>query len=548
MNRRSNFIFIFFLFFFSQTHAQADKDFEISKNLDIYTSLIQQLNLHYVDEFNPGLITKASIDAMLKELDPFTNYYSEAEIEDVRFLQTGKYGGIGASVFKRGNQFFVGSVYPDYPFFKAGIEAGDQLLSIDNESLDNKNMEDISDKLRGASGTPITISFIKFGQSIPQTVTFNREQIETKDVSYFAWIDEKTAYIKLEGFKENAAAEVRSSLDSLNKTRKVESLVLDLRNNGGGLLIQAVEIMNLFVDANELIVSTKGKTQAENFQYRTQSRALYPQTKIVVLVNSFSASASEIVAGSMQDIDRGVVMGQKSYGKGLVQKVFPLSYKAQAKITVAKYYIPSGRCIQSMDFAHRDANGKAIQLPDSLASVFYTKNGRKVLDAGGILPDLVLNPADKSIVFTSQNSKYLIFDFANQYVANHPKDMVPENFKLSDYDWDAFVKMIIEDTALFQNLGLSKMEQLVADGKKYQVDIAPEVQSMKQKFMNQWIQNIQSERSVIIPFVEAEIVSRYYFEAGRIRSSISSDSEIKAASDLLNQSEKYHQILEIKKM
>jgi carboxyl-terminal processing protease len=548
MNRRSNFIFIFFLFFFSQTHAQADKDFEISKNLDIYTSLIQQLNLHYVDEFNPGLITKASIDAMLKELDPFTNYYSEAEIEDVRFLQTGKYGGIGASVFKRGNQFFVGSVYPDYPFFKAGIEAGDQLLSIDNESLDNKNMEDISDKLRGASGTPITISFIKFGQSIPQTVTFNREQIETKDVSYFAWIDEKTAYIKLEGFKENAAAEVRSALDSLNKTRKVESLVLDLRNNGGGLLIQAVEIMNLFVDANELIVSTKGKTQAENFQYRTQSRALYPQTKIVVLVNSFSASASEIVAGSMQDIDRGVVMGQKSYGKGLVQKVFPLSYKAQAKITVAKYYIPSGRCIQSMDFAHRDANGKAIQLPDSLASVFYTKNGRKVLDAGGILPDLVLNPADKSIVFTSQNSKYLIFDFANQYVANHPKDMVPENFKLSDYDWDAFVKMIIEDTALFQNLGLSKMEQLVADGKKYQVDIAPEVQSMKQKFMNQWIQNIQSERSVIIPFVEAEIVSRYYFEAGRIRSSISSDSEIKAASDLLNQSEKYHQILEIKKM
>ncbi len=548
MNRRSNFIFIFFLFFFSQTHAQADKDFEISKNLDIYTSLIQQLNLHYVDEFNPGLITKASIDAMLKELDPFTNYYSEAEIEDVRFLQTGKYGGIGASVFKRGNQFFVGSVYPDYPFFKAGIEAGDQLLSIDNESLDNKNMEDISDKLRGASGTPITISFIKFGQSIPQTVTFNREQIETKDVSYFAWIDEKTAYIKLEGFKENAAAEVRSALDSLNKTRKVESLVLDLRNNGGGLLIQAVEIMNLFVDANELIVSTKGKTQAENFQYRTQSRALYPQTKIVVLVNSFSASASEIVAGSMQDIDRGVVMGQKSYGKGLVQKVFPLSYKAQAKITVAKYYIPSGRCIQSMDFAHRDANGKAIQLPDSLASVFYTKNGRKVLDAGGILPDLVLNPADKSIVFTSQNSKYLIFDFANQYVANHPKDMVHENFKLSDYDWDAFVKMIIEDTALFQNLGLSKMEQLVADGKKYQVDIAPEVQSMKQKFMNQWIQNIQSERSVIIPFVEAEIVSRYYFEAGRIRSSISSDSEIKAASDLLNQSEKYHQILEIKKM
>jgi len=426
------FISAFLLSNFVNIYAQESHDFEISKNLDIYTSLIQQLDLHYVDEVQPGTMTKTAIDAMLKQLDPYTNYYPESMIEDVRFLQTGKYGGIGSTLHIKNGNIVVGMTYPGFPFNKAGIRAGDIILKIDGEDVHGKKMRDISEHLKGASGTELNLVYKSAKDGTEKTVNLKREEIVVKDVPYFTMLDDSMAYVKLVGFKQNAAKEVKMAIDSLAKNNTISSVVLDLRNNGGGLLIQAVNILDLFVDAGELIVSTKGKTKNENFTYKTRHHANYPNMKVVVLVNKNSASASEIVAGSFQDLDRGVIMGQKSFGKGLVQKVFPLSYRSQVKITVAKYYIPSGRCIQSLDYIHKDASGNAVKTPDSLMATFKTKGGRLVRDAGGIIPDIKLESKYSSDIVYSLFQNYEIFDFATKYVYSHDSIKDIKSFEVND--------------------------------------------------------------------------------------------------------------------
>ena len=538
------FISAFLLFNIANINAQESHDFEISKNLDIYTSLIQQLDLHYVDEVQPGTMTKTAIDAMLKHLDPYTNYYPESMIEDVRFLQTGKYGGIGSTMHIKNGNIVVGMTYPGFPFNEAGLRAGDIILKIDGEDVHGKKMRDISEHLKGASGTDLKLVYKSAKDGTEKVVNLKREEIVVKDVPYFTMLDDSMAYVKLVGFKQNAAKEVKMAIDSLAKNNGISSVVLDLRNNGGGLLIQAVNILDLFVDAGELIVSTKGKTKKENFTYKTRHHANYPNMKVVVLVNKNSASASEIVAGSFQDLDRGVIMGQKSFGKGLVQKVFPLSYRSQVKITVAKYYIPSGRCIQSLDYIHKDASGKAVKTPDSLMATFKTKGGRLVKDAGGIIPDVKLESKYSSDIVYSLSQNYEIFDFATKYVYSHDSIKDIKSFEINDELYSEFVSFVDADSFNFTLPIETELKKLRSFSKENSYDISNELDALADKIEISKKNVYRDNKEIIIPLIKEELVSRYYFDSGRVEAMLQNDKEVREAIKLLNDDKRYSQILD----
>ncbi|MCK5846569.1 MAG: S41 family peptidase [Bacteroidales bacterium] len=524
--------------------AQESHDFEISKNLDIYTSLIQQLDLHYVDEIEPGALSKAAIDAMLKQIDPYTVYYSESQIEDVRFLQTGKYGGVGTSVHKKNDEIVVSKVFPGFPFYEVGIRAGDVILKIDGESISGKSMSDISDKMRGASGTALDIVYRSAKDNLEHNVSLKREDIKVNDVPYFGMLQDSIAYVKLTSFRKTAAKEIMAALDSLNNANGVQSLVLDLRNNGGGLLIEAVKILDLFVGANELIVSTKGKTKAENHIYKTKAPAKYSNMKVVVLVNKNSASASEIVAGAFQDLDRGVIMGQKSYGKGLVQKVFSLSYRSQAKITVANYYIPSGRCIQSLDYQHKDDKGRAVKTPDSLMAVFKTKNGRLVKDAGGIIPDVVLENKHYDELLIALAKQYMFFDYATKYVYAHPEITDIDSFSITDNIYNEFIKFIETDSFAYISKTEKKLDIFISQAESDGYDLQASINEMQSEIDKKKAAQFISNKAEIEKLLSQEIVSRYYYDSGRVQIALKKDADVEEAVKLLNHNVKYSEILE----
>lgn len=538
-------LFISFLLLNFTAKAQGSLDWEISKNLDIYTSLLQQLNQHYVEDIQPGKMTKTAINAMLKGLDPYTNYYPEADIEDVRFLQTGKYGGIGSYVHIKNDTLYVGMPSVDFPFYKAGLRAGDIILKIDDQVALGKKMSEVSDMLRGPAGTKLDIKYIDAKTKNTQTVSITREQIKVKNVPFFTKLNDSIGYIKLSGFTETAAKEVNDAIVEMNKDSKVKSIVLDLRFNGGGLLGQAVGILDLFVPANELIVSVKGKIESENADYKTRMPAVYPDMKVVVLVNKRSASASEIVAGSFQDLDRAVIMGQKSFGKGLVQKVYKLSYNSQVKITVAKYYIPSGRCIQALDYQHKDAKGHAGTTADSLQASFKTQNGRLVKDAGGILPDVQLEKSTMATYTAALVTKYIIFDFATQYVTTHDTIRNPNNFEITDPLFNTFadyVKKLDFDYKTGTDRFIEKLkEQAKKDG--FEEEMKSEIAAIEGSIKQLKSVEITKNKKEISRLLRIEILSRYYFLEGKVSASLRDDIEVKAAVSLLANGQKYKAIL-----
>ena len=523
--------------------AQESHDFEISKNLDIYTSLIQQLDLHYVDEIEPGTLSKAAIDAMLKQIDPYTVYYPESEIEDVRFMQTGKYGGVGTTVHRKNNEVIVGATYPGFPFYRAGIRAGDILLKVDGENISGKNMSQISDKMRGASGTDVTVLYRKSKSKEEVSVVLKREDIKMKDVPYFGILQDSIGYIKLSSFRKTATQEIAEALDSMSRSNGLNSLVLDLRGNGGGLLIESVKIMDLFVGAKELIVSTKGKTKSESHNYYTRAKAYYPNMKIVVLVDNNSASASEIVSGSFQDLDRGVIMGQKTFGKGLVQKVFTLSYRSQAKITVAKYYIPSGRCIQSLDYQHKDAKGHAIKTPDSLMAVFKTRNGRKVKDAGGVIPDVVLEQKKYDELMFALMSQYMIFDFATNYVNTHDSVSDIDKLVIDDNVYNSFLSLVKADSFVFKTNTERELNTFADMAKDDGYDLSENIDAIQMKIDIEKTAQYKKNKELIKSYIYQEIASRYAYDSGRVYIALKNDADVKQAIKLLNDTVKYDNIL-----
>jgi carboxyl-terminal processing protease len=533
--------------------TQTNSYFEISKNLDIYASLYKELNTYYVDEVQPSDLMRQGIDGMLNSLDPYTSYISEAEIEGYRMQTTGKYGGIGALVRKVDRYITISEPYEGFAANKAGLLAGDKLLKIDGVSVIDKETNDISSLLKGQAGTNTTLLILRTladGTEKEMEVVVTREDIKIKNVPYYGMVNSEIGYIRLSNFTDDAGKEVHDALEDLkSKNPGLKGLVFDLRGNPGGLLAEAVNVSNVFVDKNQEIVSTRGKVNEWDKAFKTLNNAVDTQIPIAVLVNRGSASASEIVAGSLQDLDRAVIVGQRSFGKGLVQTTRNLPYNTKLKITTAKYYTPSRRCIQALDYAHKDENGYAAKTPDSLKVAFKTAAGRTVYDGAGIDPDLEVEGTPVSKITMSLLSKNYIFHYATLFRAKNPTIAAAKDFKLSDKDYQDFVAYLTGkdyDYATKSEELLKDLESTTKDEKYYDA-IAAELKKLKENVMHDKSNDLTKHKEEIKKVLEDEIVSRYYYSTGRIKVSFNYDEDIQTALKILNDPTKYKQILSAKK-
>lgn len=529
-----------------------DSYFEVSKNLDIYATLFKELNTYYVDPIEPGKMVKTSIDAMLDDLDPYTNYITESDIEDYEFQTTGKYGGIGATMRKKEDNTYIGDVYENSPSQKAGLHPGDLIISIDNHPVKGKTIDEISQLLKGSSGTQISMKVKDAynGEEVQKMVT--RGEVELSSVPYSGLIgtDKNVAYVRLTQFTPNCARMVRNALDSLKGAKpSLAGVVLDLRNNPGGLLDEAVNLCNIFVDRGQLVVSTKGKMQDWDKDFKTSSAPWDLTMPLTVLVNHSSASASEIVAGTVQDLDRGVVLGERSYGKGLVQTTRPLGFNARLKLTTARYYTPSGRCIQVLDYAHRNADGSVGAVPDSLKKEFKTKAGRRVLSGGGVDPDVNMKQPEISKIAIALYTKNYLFDYATQYEKTHPKIAPPEQFSLTTAEWDSFAKWLEGKDYAYKSeteIALDSLQK-TATKEKYYDAAKTELAALKSKLGHDKKQDLRKNAPEVKQMLESEIVSRYYFLRGRIGHSIQTDDEVLKAIALITQKPQYEALLKPRK-
>ena len=527
--------------------ARAQNDFEIAKNVDIFISILRELNAKYADEISPGELTNTAIDAMLESLDPYTIYYTENEIEDVKMITSGQYGGIGALIQQYGkDKVAISEIYEDCPAQKSGVLAGDIITKVDGKSTAGKNSTDISSAMRGQPGTTVTLEV--FRPSKNKTLTFNitREEITLPNIPYYGMLDNTVGYIKLDQFTEKAGKEVRDAFTDL-KGQGMTALILDLRNNGGGLLQEAVKIMNIFVEQGNVIVYTKGKIEDQNHIFRTPAHALDKDIPVVVLVNEHSASASEIVAGAFQDLDRGVIVGKKSYGKGLVQNIVPLSFNSSMKLTVSKYYIPSGRCVQKIEYFSKDST-KSHVIPDSLAVAFKTQNGRTVYDKGGIEPD-VPTPADYiSSVLTALIFNNHIFDFANQYHADHTAIAPADQFVVDEKTFNEFLNFVGNKDYDYTTETEEVMKDLkeAAEYDNYFEKIEPLYRQLEEQLEREKRADLQTHKKEICEYLASEIAVRYYYQKGRIINQLSIDPDINTAKEILHDRNRYNSILNIK--
>ena len=527
------------------SYSFVDNYFEVSKNLDIFATLFRELNIYYVDETNPGELMKKGIDDMLESLDPYTNYIPESEIEDYRYMTTGQYGGIGALIRQQGDYVVISEPYEGFPAQKADLRAGDKILKFNDVDAKGKKTDDISKILKGQASTVVKLLIEREGEKKPIEKIINREEIKINSVSYSGMISDNIGYIKLTGFTENAAAEVKNALLELKKNPEFKSLVFDLRGNPGGLLREAIDIVNIFEAKGTEVVSTRGKVKDWDKIHLATNTPVDIAIPIAVLIDRGSASASEIVSGSIQDLDRGVVIGQRSYGKGLVQQTRPLSYNAQLKVTVAKYYIPSGRCIQALDYSHRNEDGSVDKVPDSLITAFKTKNGRIVYDGGGVAPDITIEQQKFSSILTSLMIKNLIFDFATKYRVVHPAISSAKDFKLSDADYDDFVTFLVGKDYDYVTKSEKALIDLKSDAKldKSTDAIMADIDALQAKITHNKKADLLTFKPEIKQFLEEEIVSRYYFQNGRLESSFKDDNELKEALAVLNDVNRYKNIL-----
>jgi carboxyl-terminal processing protease len=523
--------------------SYVDDYFEISKNLEIFTTVFRQVNAYYVDETKPGELAKTGIDAMLNNLDPYTTYIPESEIEDYRFMTTGQYGGIGSLIRKKGDYIIISEPYEGFAAYKSGLMAGDTLLMVDGKSVKNKKTDEMSKILKGQPGTSITVIIKRDGKEIEKKIT--REEIKVKAVPYYGLLEDGVGYIVLTSFTENCSKEISDAMDSLKKNNNIKSLVLDLRGNPGGLLHESVNIANFFVDKGQEIVSTKGKVVEWQKSYKALNNALDKDIPLILLVNKGSASASEIVSGSLQDLDRAVVMGQRTFGKGLVQTTKNLTYNSKLKVTTAKYYVPSGRCIQALDYSHRNADGSVGKVADSLMKTFKTKAGRTVLDGGGVKPDITIKTNDASAIARTLENKLYIFDFAVQYRKKHPTIAAAKDFKITDADYNEFLSYIQgKDYAYVTNTEkVFKELKKTIEEEQYMEAVNEEYKSLEQKVLHHEQEDLITFKEDIKKIIEREIVTQYYYQKGKIQYALSNDLEVKKALELFKDEAKYKAIL-----
>ena len=527
------------------TSAQNTNYFETSKNIEIFTDLYKELDLFYVDEVNSGDLIKTAIDQMLKSLDPYTTYIPESDIEDYRFMTTGQYGGIGSMITKRGEYVFISEPYEGFPAQKAGLMAGDKIVEVNGKSAKGKSTEELSSVLKGQPNTEVTVLLERDGELL--TKTFKREKVTVKSVPYYGFLKDGIAYIKLRSFTRNCANDIKDALTDLKSQQELKGIVLDLRSNPGGLLNESIDIVNLFVEKGEEIVVTKGKIKDWEKSYKARKSHEDLETPLIVLINSNSASASEIVSGSIQDLDRGVIIGRRSYGKGLVQQTRKLSYNSQLKVTVAKYYIPSGRCIQALDYSNRNEDGSVGTVPDSLISTFYTRNGREVKDGGGVMPDIKMKNEEIADVTISIIRKRLIFDFATEFRYKNEEIAAAEDFEITDEIFHDFISFLSDKeyeytTSTEEALDIFKE---ITDEEGTSELIEEEFALLLEKIKSNKKNDLQNSKKELKEFLANEIVSRYYYQEGRIIERLQHDKDIEEALRLLDNLEEYQSILKV---
>jgi carboxyl-terminal processing protease len=527
------------------TWSFKDDLFQLSKNLDVFASVYKEVNINYVDDINSAKMIKTGVDAMLDGLDPYTEFVPESEIEDYKlhYVST-QYGGIGAGIFTRNGKVFVSDVFLGFPAQKADIRPGDQLVKINDIPLDGKNNDQVSLLLKGAKGATIKLLVKRETDEKPVEKDLVRDEIKQPNVSYSGMVDGNMGYIKLDKFLENSAEEVTNALTNIKKNNP-SGVILDLRSNGGGILQEAVKIVNLFVPKDVEVVSQKGKIKEKNFTYNTVSAPLEPNLPLVVLVNSHSASASEIVAGSLQDLDRAIIIGQRSYGKGLVQQTFNLPYNSLVKITIAKYYVPSGRCIQEIDYTHRKDDGSVVKVADSLIHEFKTKNGRSVYDGSGIYPDVFVKQERFANVTQALVGKLFVFDYANRYRNTHASIDNSKKFTLSDADYADFVKFLNGKNYSYNTTSEKVLATLKTEATKEKQfgEIQAEYDALKVKMAASKKNDLQQHKDEIKQVLENEIAGRFYFEKGRYESNFKYDKELAQAIKVMQDKDMMASIL-----
>ncbi len=529
---------------FASFNNPNERYFEITRNLDIFSTLFKEVNAYYVDEVNPNKLIKTGIDAMLASLDPYTNYIPEDDIEDYRTMTTGQYGGIGAIIGHRNGKNVIMMPYEGFPAHKSGLKIGDEILSVDGVDVTGKNTSEISQLLKGQANTKLNVTIKRYAVDEFIDIEITREKITIDNVPYSGMVASDVGYIKLSDFTTGAGKEVKKSLERLKKEGALK-IILDLRNNPGGLLNEAVNVSNVFITQGSEVVSTKGKVVDWNKTYKALNHPTDTSIPIVVLTSRRSASAAEIVSGVIQDYDRGVLVGERTFGKGLVQATRPLTYNSQLKITTAKYYIPSGRCIQAINYSQRNKNGSAGVIPDSLKSEFTTQNGRKVFDGGGVDPDFEVKPKIAASITISLMAKGLIFEYASLY--HHLHESIPPamDFKLTDKEFNEFVTWLQDKDYDYT----TKIEKSIETLTKYAKDenkfdkIKSEIEELETKVKHHKEQDLQEYSDEIKSILEERIVDQYYLMKGNFEASFDNDIQLQAAISILQDQERYNSLL-----
>ena len=525
---------------------EKQNNFEIAKSLDIYNSLLRELNLNYVDEINPGELNEAAINAMLQGLDPYTVFIPESDIENAKFMTTGEYGGIGALIQYDGEFTRISEPYLGWPAQKAGLIAGDVILAVNGVDCQKKNTAQVSELLKGQPGTDVTLKIKRYGEEKPIEKTLKREKVKIDNIPYYKVFDNGVAYLSLSGFTRDAAKEMKEKFLEMRKGHELKGFVLDLRGNGGGLMNEAVDIVNLFIPKGNPVVSMKGKTPTANSLHPTTGEPVDLEIPLAILVDGNSASASEIVAGAIQDYDRGVVIGQRTFGKGLVQNILPLSYNTQMKVTVAHYYIPSGRCIQEIDYSHKKDTTQTKA--DTLGKPFKTAAGRTVYEGHGITPDVKTKRNPYAIATAYLFGKNYIFDYANKFYSEHKSIAPAEQFRIDEATYQDFVKFVKDKGFTYTTESEKAVERLkkVAKEEGYLDHITAQVEKLEKQLADEKANDLQKNRKDIEELLVSEIVSRYYYQQGRIVAALQNDPDLERAFEILlnaNGKDEYHSIL-----
>lgn len=517
-----------------------NKYFEISKNIEIFTNTYKEINTYYVDDLDPGKLMRIGLDAMLAHLDPYTNYISETEIEGFRYITDGKYNGIGAMIFKIGDYVTITEPYDNCPAQKAGLKAGDIILSVDGKSAQGKSTDDVRAILKGFPGTEVKLKIRRPGEAKDKDIVLVRDEVIVPNVPYSGMVSDEVGYVALTTFTRNAGKNVGDAIKKLKADNPgMKGVIFDLRGNGGGLLTEAVNVSNVFIPKGEMVVTTKGKVADWDRSFKTLNKSIDEQIPLVVLIDKGSASASEIVSGVIQDLDRGVLIGQRSYGKGLVQNTRDVGYNSKVKMTTAKYYIPSGRCIQGVSYE----DGEPIDIPDSLRTVFKSRNGRTVLDGGGVSPDLPVKKDMDVPIIRDLLRKHMIFEYATEYTIKHPQIDSVDLFRFNEFDqFAAFLQKKNFKYETKSEKVLAKLQR-VADDEGFADAVATDMKTIQNKIETEKKNELYENKAAIISLIEKEIASRYYFQKGRIQIGLRNDQEIKEALAIIKDQKRYEELL-----